>query len=303
MNLLPGFMKIMFLMLLLLVPETATACVCPMKLSTRVVLEPGRLAAISAVTNTGEKTVYNVSVTYSLAEDTRRLDPLGDIPGSKRRSQRVEFDLAGLKPGRYVLVTRLDYHEQNGVPHRIHSFRSFLVTREESGGDGVEGVREVKIKSTRPDAPESKGLPVTVDIPPVRRKVLGSVEATLHVKLANMHPAPVQPVISLQLPDGVTADRDERVLDMGPGEEHREEIRLTVDGALLGGHPVSVLVRHRTEGEHGSCLLRTTLVIENSTDSFSAVMAGAVVLLIASSAVAFFAFRRRSACPSGKAKT
>jgi hypothetical protein len=41
MNLLPGFMKIMFLMLLLLVPETATACVCPMKLSTRVVLEPG----------------------------------------------------------------------------------------------------------------------------------------------------------------------------------------------------------------------------------------------------------------------
>lgn len=303
MNLLPNLVKISFLLLLLLVPEVAPAGIFSMKLDTRVAPAPGRLVAVSTVANNGEETVYNVSVTSSLASDTRRSDSLGDIPAGKRRKQRVEFNPESIKPGRYILVTRLDFHEQNGLPHRIYSFHPFRVDRKEPEKQESQGTLETKPKSGISGATETPGLSVSVEIPPVRRKAFGSTDIKMSLLLKNTQNAPLQPVFSLQLPDGVTADREEILLDMSPGEERREEMRLKADQSVRGGHPVSVLVRYETENEHDSRLLRTTLAVDENPEFLSGIVIAAIIMLIAVSVAAIFAFRRRSAGATGKTGT
>ncbi|NPU84334.1 MAG: hypothetical protein HPY65_07580 [Syntrophaceae bacterium] len=303
MNPLPSLAKVSVLLLLLLIPKAVTAGMPSMKLEARVMLEPARLAAVCSAANTGEETVYNVSITSSLANDTRRSDPLGDIHAGKHRNQRVEFSLEGLKPGRYILVTRLDFHEQNGLPHRVHSFHAFRLVRKEPEVQEAQETLEERTVSVTSGMAEMPGLSVSEGMPAVQWRAFGTSGATLSLMLKNLRHIPVQPVISLYLPDGVAADREEMRVEMGPGEERREEIPLRADRSIRGGHPVSVLIRYETSSEHDSRLLRTTLAVEENPASITGIAVAATIFLIAVSATAFLFFRRRSAGADGKSGT
>ncbi len=283
-----------FLLFLVLVPEMLHAGVPSMKLDARAAPSPGRLVAVSTATNNGGETAYNVSITSSLAGDTRRSDPLGDVHAGKRRSQRVEFSLAGLKPGRYILSTRLDYHEQNGLPHRIHIFRAFRVSREEPEMQSAQEARETAVASGIPVMAEMQGLSAALEIPPARRTLFGNAGTKIVLTVKNRMDTPIRPVLSVHLPGGVTADRTELQLEMGPGEERREEMKIDAEQSVRGGHPVSVLVRYETENEHDCRLLRTTLSVEENTLSLPAMAAAAAILMIALTAVVLIAFRRSS---------
>lgn len=289
-----------FVLFLLLVPAMLHAGVPSMKLDARTAPSPGRLVAISTATNNGGETAYNVSVMSSLARDTRRSDPLGDIHTGKHRSQRVEFSLEGLKPGRYILATRLDYHEQNGLPHQIHSFRAFRVSREEPEIQDAQEARETTVTSGVPAVAEMPGLSAALEIPPAQRTLFGDASTKIVLTVKNRMDAPIRPLFSVYLPGSVTTDRTELLLEMGPGEERREEMRLDVEQSVRGGHPVSVLVRYETENEHDSRLLRTTLSIEENSMSLPAMAIVAVILTIALGAFVLIAVRRRSAGAEGE---
>ncbi len=291
---------ISFLLFLLLVPAMLHAVVPTMKLDVRTSPSPERLVSVSTATNNGAETAYNISITSSLAGDTRRSDPLGDIHAGKRRGQRVEFSLEGLKPGRYILATRLDYHEQNGLPHQIHSFRAFRVNREEPEIQDAQEARETTVTSGVTAVAEMPGLSAALEIPPAQRTLFGNTGTKIMLTVKNRMDAPIRPLFSIYLPGGVTTDRTELMLEMGPGEERREEIRLDAERSVRGGHPVSVLVRYETESEHDSRLLRTTLSIEENSMSLPAMAIVAAILTISLGAFVLIAIRRRSAGAEGE---
>jgi|GEM_PF-3277479 len=292
-----------FLLFLVLVPEMLHAGVPSMKLDMRAAPSPGRLVAVSTATNNGGETAYNVSIMSSLAGDTRRSDPLGDVHAGKRRSQRVEFSLEGLKPGRYILAARLDYHEQNGMPHRIHSFRAFRVSGSEPEMQNAQETRETAVASGIPAMAEMPGLSVALEIPAARWTLFGNAGTKIVLIVKNRMDTPIRPVFSIHLPGGVTADRTELQLEMGPGEERREEVRLDAKRSVRGGHPVSVLVSCETEEEYDSRLLRTTLSVEENSMSLPAMAMVAIILTIALAAFVLIAFRRSSTGHTGEPGT
>ena len=190
-------------------------------------LTADQIAVRGEIGNNGDDTAYSTTVTTFLGNDARQSGVLGENkPGGVLR-YNCDFDGSILKPGQYILMTRVNFMEKNGTPHRIFHFTPFVLR---SG--------EVKSKPA---------LTVAVDTQAVNLKSFLTPKGHIRLSLKNGHKNAIEPVIFFALPDGLKMDEGERSFHVAPGEEKAVEIPITVTATTEGNIPYNLIVRYEDE--------------------------------------------------------
>lgn len=230
--------------------------------TTQTVKDSGAIELEFKIRNRGNATAHNVVVTLILADLVRSYRDLGNnLPGGEiiLKDRLVN---AGLNPGKYVAVLRVDFEEQNGRSHRAYHFFNIPY-------------RLNKISSL------NSPLSFNLDTPCFNRKAFWAKESKIKLSMKNNGKDEICPNVWLFLPEGFTSPEPNRSCRLTPGETKVEEIplRLEPDGKNLS--PYHLIVWHDRDNAHYSWDLKGKIRVEERPAHFKGYLVfGAIVLVI-----------------------
>ncbi len=217
-------------MVLLILPAEGQGGTIHHEFTSKVsVFAKGPVQVDTEVRNSGDAVGFHPLLTYFLADLAEQSDDLGDSrPGGILR-YRCVFQGEDLRPGNYILVTRLTFAGQEGEKHRAYHFSPFTYG---TGGKAM--------------APP----PVTLGLesPSFNLKALLQETRKVGVILKNSLQKPVKVFVTYYLPDGFATPEPEKFYDLGPGEEKKEEIPLTFDPKAFQSPAYQAVVWYEIDG-------------------------------------------------------
>jgi hypothetical protein len=233
----------------------------------------GKILIDDEIGNLGDDTAYNVTVTTFLGSDARHSDVLGDNgPGGTIR-YKCAFDGTILKPGRYILITRINFSEKNGVSHMTYHFTTFAVRATDIKGEPA--------------------LTARTDTPVINLKSPFGPHVKIRLSLKNGHGTAIEPVVFFALPDGLKMEAGEMVLHINAGEEKTLEIPVAVTGVLTGDVSYQMIVRYEENNTQYARQVEGKIRVEERPVLFKAFLAAGLVLLICV-LVVVFCWRKRN---------
>ena len=234
----------------------------------------GRVAVDNEISNQGNVPVVNVTVTNFLGNDAFQSDVLGkNVPGGILRSQCL-FETAIPKPGSYMVVSRVNFTEENGTSHVAYHFAPFTYGGGKSGPDDA--------------------LTVRVETAEINLKSPLGAKGVLRLVFKNGQKIPVDPVVFLAMPEGLQIEKGEERVHLGPGEEQTVKIPVTAATGLRGDVSFQMMVRYETDTTHYAKLVNATVRIEERPVLFKIFLIVAVGVLMVF-CIGLFYFRRRTA--------
>lgn len=247
------------------------------KVTTKVIFQAAGMILIDdEISNLGDDTAHNVTVTTFLGGDARHSDVLGDNrPGGTIR-YTCTFDGSILKPGQYILITRINFNEKYGTPHMTYHFTKFAVR-----------AGEAKDKST---------LTVRTDTPLINLKSPLGSRIKIILSLKNDHGTPIEPVVFFALPDGLKMEAGEMDFRLNAGEEKTLAIPMAMTEVLKGDVSYQMIVRYEENNTQYAREVEGKIRVEERPVLFKAFLVAGLVVLICV-LVVFFYWRKK---PDGK---
>jgi len=192
------------------------SAVMQIKATPRVAAEPsGKVNVSYDIRNEGSESAYNVTVTTFLGMDARKSEPYGEIRGgSGWTSYQCDFDMSGMVPGEYILVSRINFNDQTGRQHSVYQFNPL---------------------PNRLVAQASSMTPALVlDIVPPVLNAKSPIDggAKFGVAMTNNNKGQIRAALTFYLPDGISADVPERFYDIGPGGTKSDDIEVSLTASL-----------------------------------------------------------------------
>lgn len=243
------------------------------KVTTAVTFQAaGKILIDDEISNLGDDTAHNVTVTTFLGGDARHSDVLGDNrPGGTIR-YTCAFDGTILKPGLYILITRINFSEKSGASHMTYHFTTFAVRAADIKGEPA--------------------LTVRTDTPVLNLKnPLGS-RVKISLSLKNGHGTAIEPVIFFALPDGLKMEAGEMVLRINAGEEKTLEIPVMVTGALTGDVSYQMIARYEENNTQYASQVEGKIRVEERPVLFKTFLAAGLVVLLCVLVVVFYRRKR-----------
>jgi len=236
------------------------------------ILSDGKINIQYEIGNTGDDTAYHMTVTTFLGLDAQKSDDLGNNPPGGSMRYNCALQPSALKPGKYTLVARISFSEQNGAAHKVYHFSPIPYHMEKS--------MEVK-----------GGLNVSLTDPYFRAKSLWQSGNTCKLSLENNLDLAIQPVVSLYLPDGFVTKEPERSYQLAPGEKKEVLVPFEMEYPVKVSKPFYALVWYEHNGSHVSHLIEGAIRVEEKPFYFKAflIMMGVALVIVA---VVFFLRRK-----------
>jgi len=230
------------------------------KVATTVTVQAaGKIAIDDKIENLGDDTAYHTVVTTFLGSDARHSDVLGDVkPGGTLR-YNCDFDGSALKPGNYIVITRVNFADRGGAPGRIYRFDEFSLRKGEAKGQ--------------------MALTAKVDTPVINLKSPLGSKGTIRLTLKNGHADAVEPIAYLALPEGLKVAESEMRIPLRAGEEKTVEI--PIEAVVKGDIPYRAIVRYEAGDTHFALQTEGKVRVEERPVLFKLfIVAGVIVLLL-----------------------
>ena len=230
--------------------------------TTQTVKDSGTIELEFKIRNSGNATAHNVLVTLILADLVKSYRDLGDnLPGGEM-TLKERLVNPGLNPGKYVAVLRVDFEEQNAIPHRAYHFFNIPY-------------RLNKISSL------NSPLSFKLDTPWFNRKAFWDKESKIKLTMKNNGKKALKPNIWLFLPDGFTSPEPNRSCRLTPGETKFEEIPLHLEPDGKNLSPYHLIVWYDKDNAHYSRHLKGIIKVEKQPVYFNwYLILGAILLII-----------------------
>jgi len=229
--------------------------------TTQTVKDSGAIELEFKIRNRGNATAHNVVVTLILADLVRSYRDLGNnLPGGEiiLKDRLVN---AGLKPGKYVAVLRVDFEEQNGKSHRAYHFFNIPY---------------------RLDRISSSKLPLWMKTasPCFNKKAFWKKKGVIRLSMKNNGKEDIRPNVWLFLPEGFTSPEPNRLCRLTPGETKVEEIPLHLepDGKNLSPYHLVVWCDH--DHAHYSWDLKGIIKVEERPVYFKGYLVFGTIFLV-----------------------
>lgn len=187
------------------------------KVTPRVAAEPsGNINVTYDIRNDGPEPAYNVTVTTFLGMDARKSEPYGQIDGGGAgwSSYQCDFDMAGMIPGEYILVSRVSFSDQGGKQHAVYQFHPLF----NRVPDKVSGAKPA--------------LALDITPPVLNAKNPIGDGAKFGIRLTNNNQGQIKPTLTFYLPDGISMDVPERFYDLGPGGTKSDDVEARLTASL-----------------------------------------------------------------------
>jgi hypothetical protein len=258
----------------MLSPSIAHGGAITTKVKTTVAFQAaGKILIDDEISNLGDDTAHNVTVTTFLGSDARHSDVLGDNrPGGTIR-YTCAFDGTILKPGQYILITRINFNERYGTSHMTYHFRTFDVRAEEAKG--------------------KPALTVRVNTPVINLKSPLGPRVKINLSLKNGHGTAIEPVVFFALPDGLKMEAGEIDFHLNAGEEKTLEIPVAATGVLTGDVSYQMIVRYEEKNNQFASQIEGKIRVEERPVLFKTFLVAGLVVLICV-LVVFFNWRRNN---------
>jgi hypothetical protein len=269
--------RILFLFLTLLFAFISTEGYCGTILTNvtaRTVITPsGQIEIKYEITNTGDDTAYHVTVTTFLALEVSKSDDLGSNPPGGLIRHDCVLTPDGLTPGKYTLVTRINFTGQSGALHRVYLFTPLHYRLDRTG-------------ESQP------ALSVELTEPHFNAKSFWQPDGKCILSLKNNLGVSIRPVVTFYLPDGFMTSEPERSYELAAGEKKEVVIPLEMDSSVRETQPLYVVAWYEHNGIHTSLLIERKIIVEQRPVYFTAFliltgMALAIILFV-------FFYRRRA---------
>ncbi|MCX5856213.1 MAG: hypothetical protein NTZ24_16860 [Deltaproteobacteria bacterium] len=262
--------RILFLFLTLLFAFVSTEGYCGTILTNvtaRTVITPsGQIEIKYEITNTGDDTAYHVTVTTFIALEVSKSDDLGSNPPGGLLRYDCILTPDGLTPGKYTLVTRINFNEQGGALHRVYLFTPLRYRLDRAG-------------ESQPD--------ISVDLtePHMNVKSFWQSDGKCKLSLKNNLGVSIRPVVTLYLPDGFMTSEPERSYELAAGEKKEVVVPLEMDSSVRETLPVYVVAWYEHNGIHTSLWIERKIIVEQRPVYFKAFliitgMALAIILIV-----------------------
>jgi len=233
----------------------------------KTVKSTGELDIHLDIRNNGDVMAYNVIVTLVLADIVKKYDNLGNNPPGGKINVIEDIIDPGLKPGNYIAVIRVDFEEENGIPHRVYH---------------MAPIAYLTGKATPSDPP----LILKPTSPEFNRKAFWDRKGDIELLAKKIGKEKVLVNTSLFLPDGVSSPAPNAILRLGSESEkiHKFPIHLTGKNGTI--FPYHVVAWYENEHYHHSHLLYGKIRILEKPVYFkwfvkgSGVVLGIIFLLI-----------------------
>ena len=248
-------------MLCLTLPPESFCGAITMRITTGVAFPlPDKVAVNTDIGNFGDETAFHITVTTFLGDDAIHSDALGEGEPGKTIRYTCAFEETRLKPGRYILITRVNFTEKNGTPHSNYHFTPFTVRLGE----------------------EAKGKPalaVTASTPVINTKSLWGTQGNIRLALKNGYNGTLEPVIFFALPDGLKMDAGERAFSLRAGEEKTMDMPVSVTANLRGDIAYQMIIRYDADNIRHMEQVNGTIRLEERPVLFRIFLGIAAVLL------------------------
>jgi hypothetical protein len=268
--------KILFLCVLILFAYVATEAFCGTintKITSRsTILPDGGVHVKYEIGNTGDDTAYHVSVATFLALDAHQSDDLGNNPPGGVIGYDCILRPSSMKPGKYTLVTRISFAEQNSITHSIYQFAAIAYHPEQA-----TDTKDV--------------LSISLSDPTFNLKGFRKSGGTCRLSLKNNLGVAIRPVVALYLPDGFTTKEPEHAYELAPGENKEIVIPIEMATPIKGVRPYYAVVWYEQKGIHFSQLVEGSVTVEEKPFYFKVFLIFVGIALIIS--MAGFYLRRR----------
>ena len=241
--------------------------------TTQTVEDSGAIELEFVIRNMGNTTAHNVVVTLILADLVKSYRDLADNPPGGEITLKDRLDNPGLNPGKYMVVLRVDFEEQNGRPHRAYHFFSIPY-------------RLNKISSL--DFP----LSFKLDTPCFNRKAFWGKESKISLSMKNNGKEAIRTNVWLFLPEGFASPEPNRSCLLTPGETKIEEIPLHLEPNGKNLSPYHLIVWFDHDHAHYSWDLKGIIKVEERPVYFNWYLILGATLLV----VLFAAFAIRNRC-------
>lgn len=244
------------------------------KVTTKVTFPAaGKILIDDEISNHGDDTAYNVTVTTFLGSDARHSNVLGDNrPGGTIR-YTCAFDGTILKPGQYILITRINFNEKYGTSHTAYHFTTFSVRAAEAKG--------------------KPALTVRVDTPVINLKSPLVSRVKINLSLKNGHGTAIEPVVFFALSDGLKMEAGEMNFRLNAGEEKALAIPVAVTGVLTGDVSYQMIVRYGENNTQYARQVEGKIRVEERPVLFKTFLIAGLVVLICV-LVVFFNWRKKN---------
>ena len=235
--------------------------------TSRATITPsGQIEIKNEITNTGDDTAYHVTVTTFLALEVSKSDDLGSNPPGGLLRYDCVLTPAGLTPGKYTLVTRINFTEQSGAPHRVYLFTPLRYRLDRAG-----------------ESPPA--LSVELTEPHINAKSFWQPGGKCKLSLKNNLGVSMRPVVTLYLPDGFVTSEPERSYELAAGEKKESAISLEMDSSVKETRPLYVVAWYEHNGIHTSLPIEGKINVEQRPVYFKAFliltgMALAIILIV-----------------------
>jgi hypothetical protein len=259
-----------------LLATPATAEIRTTVTATASILSTGETTVSYDILNAGNEEVLHVRVATFLGLVADRSDPLGDnAPGKTVRCTRT-LDTRALAPGRYILVTRVNFEDRAGASHAVHHFTPLVF-------------------GAAPGAATASPLTVAASDAEFNAKSPLNTKDVITLTLKNTGGAPLEPVVSLFLPDGVTTAEPEKAYPVAAGETKTVKLPLNFAPTVAQDLPYRAVVWYEAQGRHDARLLEGTIRVTQKPVLFKAFLIGAGAVLVIVVAAVLVIRRRKDA--------
>jgi hypothetical protein len=252
-----------------LLAAPATAEIRTIVTATASILSTGETTVSYDILNAGNEEVLHVRVATFLGPIADRSDPLGDnAPGKTVRCTRT-LDTRALVPGHYILAARVNFEDRAGATHAVHHFIPLAF------GAAAPGVQT------------ASPLTVAVSDAEFNAKSPLNTKDDITLILKNTGGAPLEPVVSFFLPDGVTTAEPEKAYPVAAGETKTVKLPLNFAPTVARDLPYRAVVWYEAQGRHDARLLEGTIRVTQKPVLFKAFLigAGAVLVIVVASVV------------------
>ena len=229
----------------------------------------GPVQVDTEVRNSGDAVAFQAVITHFLADLVDRSGDLGDNPPGGTLHYQWLFQGTDLKPGNYVLATRLTFAGQEAEPHRAYHFSPFTY--------GMDR------KATAPP-------PVTarLESPSFNKKALWQETKKIGLTLKNSSQAPVKAFVTFYLPDGFATPEPERFYDLSAGQERKENIPLKLDSGASPSPTYHAVVWYEVDGVRYAEKLDGQIVVVEKPVIFKGFLVVVGLVLLITAAALFY---------------
>ena len=246
------------------------------KATPRVAAEPsGKVNVSYDIRNEGSDPAYHVTVTTFLGMDARKSEPYNEIKsGMTWSSYQCDFDMSGMIPGQYVLVSRISFNDQSGQQQAIYQFNP-LPNRLAAQASGMK-----------------PALALDITQPVLNAKSPINAGGKFGVNLTNNNKGQIRTALTFYLPAGITVEEPERFYNIGPGGTKSDDIDIKLAASLAANkYAYDVVAWYEYDGLHHAQHVKGVVSVEEKP----VLLIGFVVLsvLVLSCVGGFVWWRRR----------